>query len=83
MATAKELLTNEVSLSDDLVYKERELDERFTAIEIYSSEDTRFNLFYYVVDQEDEKVFYGDFKLPDGVVIERIKRGIEPTVNKR
>jgi len=82
MSAIKEILVqHHITLMDDLQYKERPIDDRFTAVEISSQEGIRFNLFYYVVDSATKDVFYGTFKYPDGVVIARILNGSEESIS--
>ena len=80
MSNALDILKENVKVNEDLTYRERELDERFTAVDILSQTGVVFNLFFYVVDTKEAKVFYGDFTLPDGAVIERILRHDEQPV---
>jgi len=80
MSEALDILEDHITIKDELVYAERELDDRFVAIEVFSKTGDLFNLFYYVADKESCSLFYGDYKLPDGVVVKRILDGHEKPV---
>lgn len=77
MSKAQDTLSQYITFSEGLLYKERELNDRFTAVEVFSQEGVRFHLFYYVVDFVTDEIFYGSFAYPDGVMIQRILNGTE------
>lgn len=74
--TATEILQSKVLLQDVEVV-ERPYDDRFTLLELKGQNGAPFNLFYYIVDGTNNNIYYGSPQLPDGVNVERIKRGLE------
>lgn len=81
MSNAMDALAQYVTISDSLLYKERNLDDRFTAVEVFSEAGVPFHLFYYVVDASNNDIFYGTFEYPDSVVIARILNGSEESIS--
>lgn len=81
MSNVKEILSQYITFSGDLIYKERILNTRFTAMEVFSQEGVRFHLFYYVIDLTTSEVFYGSFTYPDNVMIQRILDGLESSIS--
>lgn len=77
MSKVLQVLKKNITTSDSLEYNVRAIDERFHAVEIVTSENIPFKMFYYIVDMVDGKVFYGDYTVPDGVTTRRILNGIE------
>lgn len=71
------LKENNVAIFGQLQYEVRPIDERFHAVELSTLEKVPFRMFYYIVDLQDEKVFYGDYSIPDSVTIKRILTGVE------
>lgn len=82
MSNALEIIEKKGLLaSDKFKYSPRPLNKQFTGVEIYSLDDkVLFNLFFYIVDEETEEIYYGDFNLPDSVNLARIVRGFEVPV---
>lgn len=77
MSKALEVLKQNVTIMGELEYVVREIDSRFCAVEMATPEKVPFRMFYYIVDLVDEKVFYGDYAIPDMVTTRRILNGLE------
>jgi len=80
MSKVLDVLNVHVPLDASLVYKETELNDTFSMVEIFSHEGTSFREWYYLVDADNNKVYYGDPKVPSGVTLERIRHGAERAV---
>lgn len=78
--TASEILQEKVNLANGLKVEEHPYDSRFTFLEIKDTNDIPLKMFYYIVDGDDNEVYYGSYSIPDGVNVERIKRGLELSV---
>lgn len=76
------LRSHNIAAEDQFNYVEVPFDDRFVAVEIYRNGErrVRYREFYFIVDTKEDKVYYGDYDLPDGVNVERIKRGIEQAI---
>lgn len=77
--TASEILEKKVHLQG-VKLQEHNYDSRFTFLEIKGQNDVPFKMFYYIVDSEDDNVYYGSYQIPDVVNVERIRRGLETSI---
>jgi len=71
-----EKLAAQVTTKDDFEYRERELDDRFVAFDIYAG-SIKFDAFYYLLDTWKGNVYFGDYNLPEKVMTERALLGLE------
>jgi len=68
-------------IHDDFSYTEREINNRYGAVEVWSKDrSVLFREYFYIIDKEDNNVYLGDFKVPDSVNLERIERLIEKPI---
>ena len=78
MSPLDTLRKHELIAEDRFNYVTRTIDDRFSAVEIWR-EDILFREFFFVIDSQDDSVYWIDFAQPELVYIEQIKRGkLEP-----